>query len=57
MKGKDFWKSKTLWIAALQGLLGLATALESNYPEIGWLIILKSLVDVSLRMITYQRIK
>lgn len=54
---KDWYRSKTLWIAVGQGVLGVFIALIAEYPEFGGLLIAKSVLDVGLRIVTEQPIK
>ena len=57
---KPWWKSKTIIIAIVQGLLGLLAAIYAEYPVlvgVGYLAILKSALDVALRTITYEEIR
>jgi len=49
---KPFWRSRTIIVAFVQGLAGLAVALATEYPTVGWIAILKSVVDVALRFAT-----
>lgn len=48
---------KIIWIAVLQGLSGLFLALITEFPELGCLLIGKSFVVVTLRVITEKPIK
>jgi hypothetical protein len=54
---KAWWASKTIWIAVLQGLLGVFVAVGSQIELVGWLMIVKSVIDVLLRIITEQPVK
>jgi hypothetical protein len=51
---KSIFKSKTFWIATLQALLGAIVVFSSSYPDVGTLLILKSIADISLRFLTTQ---
>lgn len=49
---KDWYKSRTLRLAILQGLAGVVTALMVTDPTlqgVGMLAIIKSIIDVSIR--------
>lgn len=54
---KSLFKSKTFWIAVLQAVAGIAVVFSSAYPEIGGLILAKSVLDVLLRVVTTTTIK
>lgn len=54
---KKIYKSKTFWIAVLQAVTGIAVVFSSTYPEIGGLILAKSILDVLLRVVTTTTIK
>lgn len=54
---KEWYKSKTLWIAILQFAVGGLVAIQGSHPEIGGLIIAKSIIDMALRIITTEPIK
>lgn len=45
-------QSKTFWLAVAQGLLGVVIVVINYYPEAGELIILKSFIDIALRLMT-----
>jgi hypothetical protein len=49
---KKIWQSKTFWIAILQALTGIVIAFATNYPTAGWLLVLKSCLDIATRFIT-----
>ena len=52
MQNKKWWKSKTVWLAILQFAVGLIAIILSSYPEMGYLVMLKSILDISLRLLT-----
>lgn len=52
MKKKQLWKSKTLWVAILQGALGIVMVLQTEMPEVGGLLLLKAALDMILRALT-----
>ena len=57
---KNWYKSKTIWLAVLQGVAGIMTAFLVDNPElamVGWVATGKSLVDLILRMGTTTEIK
>lgn len=52
METKPFWKSKTIWLAVLQGVLGIVVAFTTEYPMVGALLLLKSSLDMFIRVLT-----
>jgi hypothetical protein len=57
---KKFWQSRTLWIAVLQGAIGIYAAVVATSPEIqaiGVVAILKGAADAALRIITVAPIE
>ena len=52
---KDFYKSRTLWIAVIQCIIAVITVLEGHY-QIGGVLIIKSVLDIMLRVATTQRL-
>lgn len=54
---KKPWQSKTLWIALFQAVLGFVVVLESQYPTIGYVVVLKSALDIAIRMMTFSEIE
>lgn len=49
---KNWWQSKTIWLAAIQLAVGFTLVFQTQYPELGWIVTLKSLLDVLLRFLT-----
>ena len=50
---KDWYKSRTLILAILQGLAGVVTALMVTDPtlqSVGMVAIIKSIIDVGIRL-------
>lgn len=54
LPAKPWWKSKTLWVAVIQGIIGILVVLISQHPELGWLMVAKSVLDSFLRYITIK---
>jgi len=54
MESKKWYESKMLWIAVFQGVAGVLAALSSSpdLQAVGWIAIVKSLVDGYLRITT-----
>ena len=49
---KNPLKSKTIILAAIQAALGLLVAFGTEYPEVGSIVVAKSLLDGLLRAVT-----
>ena len=54
---KNWYYSKTLWLAALQFAFGGVMMLQAQYPEIGVLLLVKSVLDIFLRFLTSEPLK
>jgi|TARA_Y100000310_G_C20424623_1_gene688416 hypothetical protein len=52
---KEFWKSKTIILAALQILVGVLLFI-SNQVEIGAAVTLKGIADIALRLATKEAV-
>jgi hypothetical protein len=51
---KNILTSKVFWVAILQGILGVVVVVSTSIPGVGWLMILKTIIDIALRMLTTQ---
>jgi hypothetical protein len=49
---KSIFQSKTFRIACLQALVAVLIVFTSAYPNIGWLLLAKSALDIYLRSVT-----
>lgn len=49
---KKWYKSKVIWLAIIQGIAGVIVAFTTQYPDVGGLLIGKSLIDMILRIVT-----
>ncbi len=49
---KSLLASKTFWVSFLQALAGAFVVFSTNYPQLGWLMLGKSIVDVLIRYYT-----
>lgn len=56
---KNWITSKTLWVAILQGIVGVFTVLSTTpeFQGVGYLLIIKSVLDGYLRSITEAKLK
>jgi hypothetical protein len=54
---KSIFKSKTFWLAILQAIAGAIVVFGTAYPTVGWFVIAKSLVDITLRYLTNTAIQ
>ena len=52
MNEKPWYTSKVIWLAILQAIAGLVVVFETQYGAIGAVVVVKSFVDVALRLIT-----
>lgn len=58
--GKEWWLSKTLWIAILQSVAGILVALMTANPElklVGAMAVVKSGIDILIRLNTVQPLR
>lgn len=46
-----------MWIAIIQAIAGVVAVAVSEYPEVGWLVIVKATLDIALRLDTTTPIK
>ena len=54
---KNIFTSKTFIVACLQGILGIIVAVNSIQPELGQIMIVKSIIDITLRYVTESPVK
>lgn len=54
---KNWYQSKTLWIAIIQGVLGVLAVVTTQYPELGGALVAKSILDFTLRFMTEKPVK
>lgn len=54
---KKLIHSHTFQVACFQALIGAVVIFQSSYPEAGWIAILKSALDVYIRMQTSKPIE
>jgi len=54
---KQWWQSKTIQIAMIQAIIGIVVAFTSQYPEMGGLLMVKSVLDIILRTLTTEPVK
>lgn len=52
MDTKTLIQSKTFWLAVVQAIAGAAIVFSTAYPQAGWLVIAKSVVDIVLRVLS-----
>jgi len=53
---KNLLHSRVFWLAVLQAVAGIVVMFQTQYPEVGQFAILKSFVDVLLRLDTSKKI-
>jgi len=49
---KSIFLSKTFWVAVLQAAVGILVVVGTSAPDIGWIMVAKSILDVILRVIS-----
>lgn len=54
---KSLFASKVFWVAVAQSVVGAIAIFASAYPEVGGLLVAKSVVDVFLRIVTVEPIR
>lgn len=57
---KQWYLSKTLWLAVLMAVGGILTALLAENPILqnaGWVMVIKAAIDGLLRIVTVSEIK
>jgi hypothetical protein len=55
-QAKSLIQSKTFWIACAQAAFGILVVFGSTYPTVGWIVLVKSGLDMILRIYTTQPI-
>lgn len=51
---KSLLHSRTFWLAVLQGVIAIVVVFNTTYPQWGWLLMAKSVLDIVLRMVTTE---
>ena len=54
---KHWYQSKTIWLAILQAITGTVIAFATQYPEIGFLFLGKSVLDTIVRWFTETKME
>jgi uncharacterized membrane protein len=54
---KSIFESKVFWLAVAQAVVGVLVVFTSAFPEVGGLVIAKSVADIVLRLITVEPAK
>ncbi len=54
---KNWYQSKTIWFAILTGAVGIVTSFSTQYPDVGWLVTIGSVINVILRLVTSEPIQ
>jgi hypothetical protein len=52
MTPTPWWKSKTIILAILQAIVGVLVVVLTQYPGVGVIAIVKSAIDVLIRVMT-----
>lgn len=53
---KQWYESKAIKLAIAQGILGVIVAFGTEIPDVGWLMVAKTIVDIYIRFITKDSI-
>jgi len=51
-QSKVWYQSKVVWLAIIQGVIGIFMVLETQLGSVGWVLLGKSILDVILRTVT-----
>lgn len=54
---KSIFYSRTFWVAVAQAVIGVWAVLESSLPNVGWVVVGKSVLDITLRFISTTPVK
>jgi hypothetical protein len=54
---KSIFYSRTFWVAVAQSVIGVWAVLESSMPNVGWVVVGKSVLDIILRFISTTPVK
>lgn len=57
MTTKKWYQSRTIVLAILTGISGIVLAFEAEFPEVGLILVFKSIIDVALRLVTSEEIE
>ena len=49
---KPWYQSKTIWVAVLQACVAVFVSISQSNPELGGILVMKSVADVVLRYLT-----
>ena len=54
---RNWYRSRTIWLALLQAVGGILLVVVAEYPEAGGILIAKSFIDIALRAVTVKPIR
>ncbi len=57
IEAKSLFGSKVFWIAMAQAVIAVVIVFQGYYPDAGWLLMAKSMLDIALRMMTTKPIE
>ena len=49
---KNWFNSRTVWLAVIQFVIGGLVVIQAQYPELGFIVMVKSVLDMLLRILT-----
>lgn len=52
IQAKGLLQTKTFWLAAIQAVGAAVLVFQGTYPDAGWLLMAKSIIDIGLRLYT-----
>ncbi len=53
---KSLFASRVFWVAIIQACVGSVVIFQQAYPQAGFLLVVKSALDIILRIYTYKAI-
>lgn len=56
IQGKQWYQSKTIWLAIITGAIGIVTAFHTQFPMVGAFITATSILNMALRFVTSEPI-
>lgn len=51
---KSLFSSKVFWLAVAQAIAGVVMVFSHTYPDVGFIAVVKSAVDIILRLLTSE---
>lgn len=51
---KSIFDSKVFWLAVIQGIIGVVVVVGTTNPDLGYIFVVKSFLDIVLRLLTTE---